>query len=355
MKPVISAYCLLWHKENSKAFEAILLNQLSSHMTVRLFVWDDITILDQSNQEKLLFLQIIPPIKLLSNPLKKVIWIPMWDHVQSLPDSWWTSLPKGSLRIIAYSARVAEKADRFGIESLNVKYYPDPHAFPKVSWKSKKRTLMYWNRFGLISPQLLITICNWFNVSKMIYFPRLDRGAKKEHGFYFPKRVGNVFIQSFDKFIPEQQYRKLLNESQIFISPRRKEGVGLTFLEAMASGCAVLAYDDSTMNEYIQHKENGFLLKRLEPIKNFMPKAPLASIPLVYREKPTFSSWLNKVNPLVLANEKPFMLGTRTTNLNSLFNIEPEKLGYNARTSVSEGHALWANQVDSIINFIIEW
>jgi glycosyltransferase involved in cell wall biosynthesis len=35
----------------------------------------------------------------------------------------------------------------------------------------------------------------------------------------------------------------------------------MTYLEAMASGCAVLSYDGPTMNEYIQHGDNGFLFK----------------------------------------------------------------------------------------------
>src|SRR6202012_2876394 len=38
------------------------------------------------------------------------------------------------------------------------------------------------------------------------------------------------------------------------------EGVGITFLEAMARGCAVVAYDAPTMNEYIESGKTGVLL-----------------------------------------------------------------------------------------------
>ena len=46
-----------------------------------------------------------------------------------------------------------------------------------------------------------------------------------------------------------------------FVLPSLAEGVSNTILEAMASGCAVLAYDEHTMNEYIDHKRTGYLLK----------------------------------------------------------------------------------------------
>ena len=62
-----------------------------------------------------------------------------------------------------------------------------------------------------------------------------------------------------------QDYLKYLNQANIFIAPRAAEGVGLSFVEALARGCAVFAYDAPTMNEYITHKADGFLFKERNP------------------------------------------------------------------------------------------
>lgn len=42
-----------------------------------------------------------------------------------------------------------------------------------------------------------------------------------------------------------------INEKAIFIAPRDYEGIGLSFLEAMAMGKAVVGVNNPTMNEYI--------------------------------------------------------------------------------------------------------
>jgi glycosyltransferase involved in cell wall biosynthesis len=55
------------------------------------------------------------------------------------------------------------------------------------------------------------------------------------------------------------QYVSLLGRHNIFVAPRRKEGIGMAFLEAMAMGQCVIAAKDATMTEYIVHGENGLL------------------------------------------------------------------------------------------------
>ena len=53
---------------------------------------------------------------------------------------------------------------------------------------------------------------------------------------------------------------EFLSSCNIFIVPRMFEGIGLTFLEAMASGMFVISSDTPIMNEYISHKNNGVFL-----------------------------------------------------------------------------------------------
>ena len=61
-------------------------------------------------------------------------------------------------------------------------------------------------------------------------------------------------------FADHQQLQDLLTHQKVFIAPRLAEGIGMSFLEAMAMGCAVIAQDDATMNEYIVHGKTGILV-----------------------------------------------------------------------------------------------
>lgn len=60
-------------------------------------------------------------------------------------------------------------------------------------------------------------------------------------------------------------FNELIDRANVFFAPRLEEGIGQSFLEAMARGQCVVAPDLGTMNEYITHGVNGLL---------YDPKAP---------------------------------------------------------------------------------
>jgi glycosyltransferase involved in cell wall biosynthesis len=60
-------------------------------------------------------------------------------------------------------------------------------------------------------------------------------------------------------FEQPSDYAVLLQRFQIYFAPRRFEGIGMSFLEAMALGMAVVAPNNPTMNEYLVSGHNGFL------------------------------------------------------------------------------------------------
>jgi glycosyltransferase involved in cell wall biosynthesis len=51
--------------------------------------------------------------------------------------------------------------------------------------------------------------------------------------------------------IPEEELIKLYQGCSLFVFPSREEGFGLTVLEAMACGCAVLANDVEPVSEVV--------------------------------------------------------------------------------------------------------
>ena len=60
-------------------------------------------------------------------------------------------------------------------------------------------------------------------------------------------------------------YDEALRQAGIYFAPRLYEGIGLSFLEAMAMGKGVVAPDHPTMNEYLTHNVNGYLFNPENP------------------------------------------------------------------------------------------
>ena len=57
----------------------------------------------------------------------------------------------------------------------------------------------------------------------------------------------------------KKEYNDLVSKSNIYISPRKYEGIGMSFLEALTRGQCVIAPNYMTMNQYIKDGVNGYL------------------------------------------------------------------------------------------------
>jgi glycosyltransferase involved in cell wall biosynthesis len=61
----------------------------------------------------------------------------------------------------------------------------------------------------------------------------------------------------FAGYVTEEEKKELLRESAVFALPTLYEGFGITNLEAMASGCAVVSTDTWGVKDYLEHEKNG--------------------------------------------------------------------------------------------------
>lgn len=66
-------------------------------------------------------------------------------------------------------------------------------------------------------------------------------------------------------FDTRKEMQKIIESSSIYIAPRFAEGIGMSFLEAMAMGRCVVAVNNPTMNEYIINGVTGFLYEYENP------------------------------------------------------------------------------------------
>lgn len=69
----------------------------------------------------------------------------------------------------------------------------------------------------------------------------------------------------FEGFVSEKRKQELLQTSLIYVLPTRYEGFGLSNLEAMASGCAVVSTDTWGVKDYLKHEEDGLAVEPKDP------------------------------------------------------------------------------------------
>ncbi len=185
-------------------------------------------------------------------PGKKNVFVPMYDNEWG--SFWqWKRIAWSGMGVISFCDKVSVHARECGVTNiLDVRYFPDPAEFPHASGDPKR--VFLWER-GDIGRSIAERL--------------------------FPPSAGYVFdVKRADEFLERQDYLERLSQCGIVIAPRRKEGIGMVFLEAMAMGKCVVACDDATMNEYITHGENGILfhLGDLKPVDEAMVRHVLENV-----------------------------------------------------------------------------
>jgi hypothetical protein len=326
---MITAYCLDWHINVSGAFHKILIDPLINfnlHIDVK--SWDGSGNISIKENDQTIFLQIAPTSEIINNTKRNIIWVPMWDQAIRYTQNWWNNLPQ-KIKIISFSEQIYQRAKLAGLRVLNVKYYPNPAEFQGIDW-GQSIGCTYWNRRETFHPRQIVEICKRFQIKNLYIINRLDQYIRPSLKYEFRGNLPSTNIKYIENYISDAEYKRILNNSHIYLAPRLLEGVGLSFLEAMAGGSLVLAPDSPTMNEYISHMQNGLLF----PI-NKNPKCG------------------NKlINSFLKKNFRSFFpLDLEMSNLTKEQLIE---LGNNARNSINFGFNNWQKHLIEIVNFIKE-
>ena len=170
-------------------------------------------------------------------PGKKNVFVPMYDNEWG--SYWqWKRIAWSGMGVVSFCDKVSRHARRCGVTNiLDVRYFPDPAGLPQAKGDSKR--VFLWERGAI------------------------DRSVAE---ILFPPSEGYVLdVKGADGFLSRDAYLERMSKCGIVIAPRRKEGIGMAFLEAMAMGKCVVAHNDATMNEYVKDGENGILFNIDDP------------------------------------------------------------------------------------------
>lgn len=205
-----------------------------------------------------IFFQNLPSPEIVNNlRCKNIIFFPMYDGSWGHDKSYWQKYK--SLKIMNFSSSLHEKLVRFGMNSKYIQYFPKPSKFSA----GKKNSIFFWQRLTHININTLEQILPDNNKFKI----HLHKAIDPEQKLVLPtKTQAKKYDVSYSRWYSTRaKLQDKIKESSIYIAPREYEGIGLSYLEAMAMGKAVVAVDNPTMNEYIKDNVTGYLFDLHNP------------------------------------------------------------------------------------------
>jgi len=251
--------------------------------------------LNKTDYHAIVFFQIMPaPKELEKLNCKNIVLIPMFDNDLSISYSKWTQYYP--FKFINFSKTLYEKLNFLGIKNnLYAQYAPKPATIESSIDISDKQTLFFWQRSSEINWPLIKKLIKNEQV-KSIHLHRIETEMGKDTWFEKPSEEDikdyNITFSSW--FDSKADLLDKMNECSVFIAPRLYEGIGQTFLEAMSLGKCVVSPDFPTMNEYIQHGQNGLLFNYHYPEKIDLSDAVAIGIQARQSVKEIYEKWASK-------------------------------------------------------------
>lgn len=197
-----------------------------------------------------------------------VIVCPMYDSSSSLEPNHWRAIKKSL--IICFSLELQYLLAKAGVDSLYARYFPElasNHQALLADSEHLDRSplrVFFWERLPdtEINQKTVLHSLEGLDLGSFHIHQAADPGRKPSA---IDAEAMECTISSSSWFSSKSDYLRMLDNADIFVAPRYAEGIGLSFLEAMAHGCCVIAHDMPTHNEYISNWRNGILVDYSDP------------------------------------------------------------------------------------------
>jgi len=212
------------------------------------------------NYENIFFFQtLIPLYDLVKLKEKNLMWAPMYDNL-SFDWKYWKKIEYTNIKLLCFSKKIKLQADKLRCPNIELKYFINPK---RIELNISQRTLniFFWYRNDLKLNDW-IHLFDLSKVNKIVYLDLPDPGRKSENIDKIMLNKYKIQLVKPNSFIKKNEYMEYVKNCDVFISPRKQEGIGMGFLEALSMGKYVVSNDDCTMNEYLTDKKIGFLIKK---------------------------------------------------------------------------------------------
>ncbi len=191
----------------------------------------------------------------LARGLRTVV-IPMYDGSSQMPDLHW--LWSRHARFVNFSRRLHDRTRRLGLSSHLIKYFMPP-VREDLRVKFDNLRVLLWQRRPEHGINLALVERMFGKQLHSVHLHDAPDDPKLNTKPYSTRSVDGYELTVSRWFASRQDYYKVMQACNVFIAPRRSEGIGMGLLEAMSRGMLVLAADAPTHDEYICNWLNGIL------------------------------------------------------------------------------------------------
>ena len=195
------------------------------------------------------------------------MWAPMYDSPHypiGFSPLIWQIAELYNFKILSFSKKITNQIKNFNIKYLDLRFFVKPKKTIKTN--KKKLNIFFWYR-GFIDINNWIKIFDFKNINKITYF---DTETKRKKPIILKHKKINYLKSGFLK--NKEKFLSLIRQSDIFICPREKEGIGMAQVEALSMGKYLVGYNEATMSDYIKNLKIGLLFtertKKTIVIKN---------------------------------------------------------------------------------------
>ncbi len=203
--------------------------------------------------ENIFFFQSLLPLEdMIKLREKNLMWAPMYDNLD-VSSGYWRKIKFLNLKILAFSNPVKYLCKKYGCNFLAAKFGLKFIQNRKIN--SKKLRIFFWFRNN-ISFYDWIYKFNSKDIAEIKYFNCPDPGRKSENIKENDKKKFKIKIIN-KPFMSKKKYINYIKNCDVFICPRKQEGIGMSFLEAISYGKYLVSYKDTTMDEYIKNEKIG--------------------------------------------------------------------------------------------------
>lgn len=206
--------------------------------------------------------QLLPPRSLLEKSLTfdLGVFFPMYDGGPDRKNPIWQDYY--DFLIINFSKTIHKELLAMGMNSRYIQYFPEPK---KVTDWGHEDSVFFWNRVEKININTVATLLKNSTIQNLYIHNALDPQQQKIK----LKKTWNINITETTWFESKQEFLSVVESSALYIAPRLYEGIGMSFLEAMAMGRCVIAPNHPTMNEYIVNGFSGLLydIENVSPLQ----------------------------------------------------------------------------------------
>lgn len=253
-------------------------NFLVSCCYVDLFSDDPYSVLKEVSKTEfnvLVCLQTMPPRTLLDKIFQfdHAVLFPMLDGCPSVvkTEKWW---PYRDFNIICFSKVLETKLCKAGFSTKYIQYFPKPADNSRFG---DPDSAFFWCRRESINVPLVEHL---FSTESLRHL-HVHKVPDPDNNFIEPTVDSLINFTYSTWYENKEDMLADIASSAYYIAPRPKEGIGMSFLEAMAMGKCVVAPDEPTMNEYIEHGKTGLLYNLKNP-------APFSAVNIQEIQKATY-------------------------------------------------------------------